>query len=143
MNSDANRGQHVADPPPDPRFAFRGVHGVTLYVAAFDAAVAYYSRVLGPPAYVEGGATRGWRLGDSWLTLLSGGDGTPRNVEASIVRASPAGAAPLQAAFVAAGGSGDALRDDLMYAPVRLCPARDPFGTALLIGSPLDAGPAR
>lgn len=143
MDLTTYRQRFFTDPVPAPRFAYHGVHGITLYFAAFGAAVAYYARVLGPPAYVEGDDTRGWRLGDSWLTLLSGGDGAATNVEVSIVMATPAEADRLQAAFVAAGGTGAAPSDDLMYAPVRLCRVRDPFGTAILIWSPLDPSAAR
>ncbi|MCC7020226.1 MAG: DUF2306 domain-containing protein [Ardenticatenales bacterium] len=135
MDLTTYRQRFFADPAPAPRFAYHGVHGVTLYFADYDAAVAYYTRVLGPPAYVEGDGTRGWPLGDTWLTLLKGGDGAPRNVEVAIVMASAAEAERLQAAFIAAGGTGDAPRDDLMYEPVRLCPARDPFGTDVLVYS--------
>jgi len=135
MDLTTYRQRFFADPAPAPRFAFHGVHGVTLYFADYDAAVAFYARVLGPPAYAEGDDTRGWPLGDSWLTLLKGGDGAPRNVEVAIVMASTAEAERLQAAFIAAGGMGATPRDALMYEPVRLCPARDPFGTDVLIYS--------
>jgi catechol 2,3-dioxygenase-like lactoylglutathione lyase family enzyme len=44
---------------------------VSLYVADFDAATAFYSRVFGPPEHVEDGAeTQGWRMGATWLTVF-------------------------------------------------------------------------
>jgi hypothetical protein len=100
-------------------------------------AVAYYQQVLGPPAYLEGEGTRGWKIGDTWLTLLQGKTGDPQNVEVLIVMQTPAEAERLHAAFVAAGGVGDAPTDQLMYEPVRFCPVRDPFGTHILIICPL------
>lgn len=137
MDVDAYRQQFFADPQPHPRFAFVGLHGLTLFFANFAEAVAYYLQVLGPPAYVEGEATCGWRLGDTWLTLLQGTSGAPQNVEVLIVMQTPAEAERLHAAFVAAGGAGDAPSDRLMYEPVRYCSVKDPFGTNILIICPL------
>lgn len=133
MDVDAYRRQFFARPQPQARFAFVGLHGLTLYFADYAAAVAYYAQVLGPPAYVEGEATRGWQIGDTWLTLLQGGTGAPQNVEMLISMQSPAEAERLHAAFMAAGGSGDPPSDQLMYEPVRFCAVQDPFGTNILI----------
>ena len=58
MDPDAYRRAYFADPPPEPRFAFTGAFGVTLYVQDFAEAVAYYAAALGPPAYVERDGTR-------------------------------------------------------------------------------------
>ena len=107
---------------PRPRMA-------TLQVYALD----YYTGVLGESAYVEGSSTRGWRIGDSWLTLFPGGDGAPRNTEINLVMATPAEAERLHAALIAAGGQGEPPSDQLMYEPIRYCPVTDPFGTDLLI----------
>ena len=137
MDYDTYRKQFFANPLPQPRFAFVGLHGLTLYFANYAAAVAYYQRVLGPPAYVEGENTRGWQIGDTWLTLLKGAAGNPQNVEVMIVMLTPEQAESLQAAFVEAGGAGEAPSDQLMYAPVRYCSVRDPFGTNILITCPL------
>lgn len=127
------REKHFVDPTPQPRFAYAGIHGVTLFFTDYAAAVTYYEQVLGPPAYVEGNDTRGWRLGNTWLTLLKGGTGTPRNVEVPIVMQTPEAAEALQHAFIAAGGTGDAPSNQLMYEPIRYCPVQDPFGTQWLI----------
>lgn len=137
MDYQTYRAAYFVDPEPEPRFAFSGSFGVTLYFAAYAAAVAYYTQVLGPPAYVEGSGTRGWRIGSGWLTLLRGNSGGPQNVEVAFWMRTPAEAEALQRAFIAAGGKGSAPSDQLMYAPIRACPVQDPFGTDLLIVGPL------
>ena len=142
MDYEAYRSAYFTDPAPEPRYRFSGSFGVTLYFEAYDAAVAYYSDVLGPPAYVERDGTRGWPIGAGWLTLLRGKSGNPRNVEVTFQVTDPEEAERLQRAFLDAGGQGPAPSDQLMYRPVRSCPVRDPFGTDLLIVSPLPAGGA-
>ncbi len=137
MDYDSYRAAHFVDPEPEPRFRFAGIHGATLFFTDFQAAVDYYRSVLGEPVYVEGHGTRGWRIGPTWLTLLAGGHGAPENAEVPIVMASPSEAERLQAAFIAAGGTGPHPSDQLMYRPVRSCPVTDPFGTELLIYAPL------
>jgi hypothetical protein len=139
MDYKTYRQRFFIQPPPQPRFAFAGLHGLTLYFADFEAALAYYQGVLGPPAYVEGAGTRGWQLGHTWLTLLKGTAGNPQNLEVMIVMETPAEAERLQAAFIMAGGVGEAPSDQLMYEPVRSCPVKDPFGTQILITCPLPA----
>ena len=133
MDEAAYRAKYFVAPEPAQRFEYAGLHGVTLYFSDFPAAVDYYRRVLGPPGYVEGEGSRGWRLGDTWLTLLQGGDGAPRNMELTIVMRTPQAAEALQAAFIEAGAEGAPPSDQLMYVPVRYCPARDPFGTNILV----------
>ena len=136
MNYQAYRNAYFADPVPEPRYRFDGAMGVTLYFEAFDEAVRYYAQVLGPPAYIEGAGTRGWPIGSGWLTLLKGTSGNPRNVEVTFRVETAPEAERLQRAFVEAGGAGQEPSDQLMYEPVRFCPARDPFGTDLLVISP-------
>ena len=138
MDYDSYRKKFFANPQPEPRFRFDGILGTTLYFEAYEEAVGYYIEVLGEPAYVEGTGTRGWRLGNTWLTLLKGKAGSPQNVELNIIMESPGEAERLQAAFIAAGGEGEEPSDELMYEPVRFCSARDPFGTHILIISPLN-----
>ena len=139
MDYNAYRDKFFTHPLPQPRFAFTGLHGLTLYYADYIEAVAFYQRVLGPPAYVEGSDAHGWQIGPTWLTLLRGTAGNPQNVEVMIVTQSPGEAERLQSAFIEAGGQGDAPSDQLMYEPVRYCPVRDPFGTLILITCPLQA----
>ena len=140
MDYDAYRRAFFADPQPEPRFQFSDAFNVALYFEKYDAVVDYYTRVLGPPAYIEGEGTRGWRVGAGWLTLFHGGSGGPQNIEVIFWMATPTEAERLQGAFIAAGGEGFDPSDELMYEPVRFCAVRDPFGTDILIISPLQAG---
>jgi len=137
MDYEKYRNAYFVDPKPAPRFRLNGSFGVTLYFEEFDSAVDYYQQVLGPPAYVEGKCTRGWPIGPGWLTLLQGKSGNPRNVEVTLQVETPEEAERLHRAFIEAGGKGPAPSDQLMYEPIRFCPVRDPFGTELLIISPL------
>jgi hypothetical protein len=129
---------YFVDPPPVPRYNFNGTFGITLFYEDYQAAIDYYEKVLGPPAYVEGEGTRGWRIGQGWLTLLWGKSGNPQNVEITFVVSTPAEAEALQRAFIEAGSQGETPSDQLMYRPIRYCAVTDPFGVALLIISPLD-----
>jgi catechol 2,3-dioxygenase-like lactoylglutathione lyase family enzyme len=143
MDYESYREKFFTKPPPDPRFEFRGLHGTTLYFSDFEAAIDFYTRVLGSPAYVEGQGTRGWRLGNTWLTLLKGKSGNPKNVELNIITQTPQEADRLQDAFIKAGGVGEPPSDQLMYKPVRFCPVQDPFGTNILIICPIPEGSDR
>ena len=137
MDYDSYREKFFANPSPEPRFEYLGLHGTTLFFSDYEAAVDYYTQVLGEPAYVEGTGTRGWRMGNTWLTLLKGKTGNPQNMELNIVMQTPTEADRLQAAFIEAGGVGEAPSDELMYEPVRFCSVQDPYGTNILIISPL------
>jgi hypothetical protein len=137
MDYDHYREKFFTVPAPEQRFKFRGLHGATLYFSDYEAAVSYYTRVLGEPAYVEGTGTRGWQLGNTWLTLLKGETGNPQNMELNIIMQTPDEADRLQAAFIQAGGAGEPPSDQLMYQPVRYCAVDDPFGTHILICCPL------
>jgi hypothetical protein len=140
MNYQEYRKAYFTDPKPTPKFNFAGSFSVTLYFEDFDSAVSYYQQVLGPPAYAEGEGTRGWQIGSGWLTLLQGKSGNPCNVEVTFRTETAKEAEQLQQAFIDAGGEGAAPSDELMYEPVRFCPVRDPFGTDVLIISPLADG---
>ena len=124
---------YFTEPTPQQRFQFIGSFGITLFFEAFTDAVAFYSKVLGPPAYVEGKWTRGWRIGSGWLTLLKGSNGNPTNVEITLEMTNVAQAEKLQQAFITSGGKGTPPSDQLMYTPIRSCPVTDPFGTEILI----------
>ena len=137
MDYESYREKYFTKPTPEPRFEYLGLHGTTLYFSDYEAAVAYYTQVLGKPAYVEGTGTRGWRLGNTWLTLLKGKSGNPQNVELNIIMQTAEEADRLQAAFIAAGGVGEPPSEELMYEPVRFCSVQDPFGTNILIICPL------
>jgi hypothetical protein len=135
MDYDTYRAKFFVSPSPEPKFEFAGLFGVTLYFKEFEQATQFYQSVLGHPAYVEGRNTKGWRIDDTWLTILRGRTGRPQNVEIAIVMNSPQEAERLQRAFIEAGGSGPAPTDALMYEPIRSCPVTDPFGTEILIYS--------
>ena len=137
MDYETYRKNYFVDPPPESRYRFTGHFGVTLFYEDYESAIVYYEQVLGPPAYVEGKGTRGWRIGDGWLTLLWGTVGNPCNVEVTFVIATPQEAESMQSAFIEAGGKGESPSDQLMYQPIRYCAVVDPFGVDLLIVSPL------
>jgi hypothetical protein len=137
MDFDEYRRAYFVDPAPKPRFRFKNAFGATLYFEDFQRAVAFYEAVLGPPSYVEGEGTRGWPVAGGWLTLLKGRSGNPRNVEVTFELETADEAEQLQSAFIDAGGHGSPPSDQLMYRPVRTCPVVDPFGTEIMIISPL------
>ena len=137
MDYESYQRNYFVDPQPEPRIEYLGLHSVTLFFSDFEAAVEYYIRVLGPPDYVEGAATRGWQLGNTWLTLLEWEKGSPRNFEFNIVMKTSQEAERLQSAFIEEGGSGEQPSDQHMFRPVRFCPVVDPFGTNILILSRL------
>ena len=137
MNYEEYKKAYYADPEPTPRFSFAESLEVTLFFEEFDVAAAYYERVLGPPLYSEGSGTRGWKIGSSWLTLLRGKTGNPKNVEVTFQVDTPEEAERLQQSFIEAGGTGPAPSDELMYVPVRFCPVTDPVGTGILVIAPL------
>jgi hypothetical protein len=137
MDYEAYQNSYFMKPAPEPRFRFTGTFGVTLFYETYREAVAFYTQVLGPPAYVEGKDTRGWPVGSGWLTLLQGRQGNPQNVEITFELATVAEAEALQAAFVAAGAKGVPPSNQLMYRPIRSCPATDPIGVELMIIAPL------
>lgn len=138
MDYESYRKAYYVDPPPLPKFKFSGLQGVALYFTDYKKVVDYYTQVFGPPAYVEGEFTHGWRLGTVWLTLFPSDSGTPHNTEIIIQMASPLEAERLQAAFIAAGGHGTRPSDEIMYEPLRFCAVQDPFGTQFIIVSPLN-----
>ncbi|MBC8503600.1 MAG: hypothetical protein ISR58_06870 [Anaerolineales bacterium] len=139
MDYAAYKQKYYANPEPEPRYSFTGAFSVALYYENYAEVVAYYTQALGPPAYVEGAGTRGWRIGKGWLTLFQGKSGKPENVEIAFVLETPEEAEELQRAFIDAGGTGDPPSDELMYEPIRFCGVTDPFGTKIIIISPLQS----
>lgn len=138
MDYKTYRRLYFVDPPPRPRFPFAGLGGVSLYVHEYGRALAFYEAVLGPPAYVEGEWTRGWPIGNDWLTLFPADEGGPGNMDLTIEMDTAAAVTRLYEAFIAAGATGDPPSDQLMYQPVRYAAVTDPFGTVIVIISPLD-----
>ena len=137
MEYEQYAAKFFVQPVPEPRFDFTGLFGTTLFYKDFEAAVVYFTAVFGPPAYVEGAGTRGWPIGDGWLTLLQAQAGNPQNVEITFTVSTPAEAERLHTAFIQAGGQGEVPSNQLMYAPIRYCSVTSPQGTRLLIISPL------
>ena len=139
MDYQIYKEKYFAHPQPEPRFEILGLDQVALFIHDYQAALDYYSTVLGPPAYIEGTSTHGWQLGDNWLTLFPAKSGNPHNLEFTIKVATPEVAERLQQAFIVAGGTGDSPSDQFMYQAVRYCRVNDPFGTEILIISPLSS----
>ncbi len=140
MDYESYRKAHVVDPQPEPRFAFAGSMSIALFFEDLPAALDYYSKVLGPPCYKEEMRAISWFIGGGGLTLLPGKQGAPTNIELGFVTESVAEAERLHAAFIAAGGKGEAPMDTLMFVPVRFCAVVDPFGTQISVTCPLDKG---
>jgi uncharacterized glyoxalase superfamily protein PhnB len=127
------REKFYVEPQPEPRFRFSGLAGYSVFVKNYDKALAYYKEVFGPPAYVEGESTHGWRIGEAWFTLFPARKTGPRRMEVTIMMDSVEEAERLHAAFLAAGGTGAPPSDELMYEPVRFCSVKDPFGSDITI----------
>jgi len=134
MDYQTCRKKYFKHPAPLPRFSFSGALGATLYYQDYEEALGFYEKVLGPPAYIEGENTHGWQVGSTWLTLLRGKNGNPKNVEVPFFVETPEEVDRLYEAFVAAGAKGEPPANDLMYEPVRMCVLTDPFGVSILVG---------
>lgn len=133
MDYETYRRLYFVQPPPRPRFPFAGINGVSLYIHEYERALAFYEAVLGPPAYVEGEWTRGWRIGNDWLTLFPARAGGPSNMDLTIELATAEDVGRLCDAFIAAGATGEPPSDQLMYEPVRYASVTDPFGTVIVM----------
>jgi hypothetical protein len=131
------RDAYFVKPEPETRFESIGIFGMSLYFWNYTRAVNYYSHVLGPPPYVEGNNTRGWRFGQAWLTLFPSIGADPQNMDLQILMRSAKEAEELQAAFIDAGGKGPPPSDEMMYERLRFCAVQDPFGTDIVIVSKL------
>lgn len=137
MDFETYKEDFYTDPPPKSRYNFTGAFGIALFYENYEEVIAYYSQVLGPPAYKEGTGTRGWRIGKGWLTLFRAKEGHPSNVEITFEVETPIEAEALQRAFIEAGGQGEDPSDQLMYVPIRYCPVTDPFGMDIIVISQL------
>lgn len=133
MDFDNYRKAYYVQPTPKQHFQFVNSFGTTLYFEDYEAAVAFYTNVLGHPTYVEGKSTRGWPIGKGWLTFLRGESGNPKNVEITLELESVKEAETLQRKFISEGAKGQAPSDQLMYRPIRACPVVDPFGLEIMI----------
>ena len=128
------RKNYFVDPAPEPRFSMTRIGGMSLSIEDYEAGVAFYTQVLGPPAYVEGDDTHGWPIGTSWLTLFRAQKGRVDNVELQIEVASTDEVDRMIAALIEAGATaGLAPQDVLCYEPIRMGYVTDPFGTCLSV----------
>lgn len=127
MDFDTYRRAYFVNPPPHQRFRFVGSFGVTMYFEEYHSAIAFYERILGPPSYVEGDGTRGWPIGNGWLTLLKGKKGNPQNIEITFELESVEEAEALQRDFIAAGARGQAPSDQLPTCRQCWLPWMQPF----------------
>jgi hypothetical protein len=84
MDYESYKKAYFADPLPEPKFDFIGLHGIALYFNDYKAAVEYYTAVLGPPAYVEGKSTRGWQNREHLADPVPRGGGVTRKMPRSI-----------------------------------------------------------
>ena len=141
MDYEEYRIAYFVQPSPEQHNQFVDTFAATLYYEDYQEAIAFYERVLGPPTYVEGEFTRGWPVGNGWLTLLRGESGNPQNVEITLELASSEEAEDLQQAFISAGAEGHTPSDQLMYRPIRACPVIDPFGLEIMIIARLEQQP--
>ena len=133
MNYEEYKRKFFVNPQPEPKFDFSGILGTALYYQEYQAALDFYTDVLGPPAYIEGEFTHSWILGETWLTLFPSKDGNPRNIEVPFWVGTPEEVDRLYKAFIAAGAKGDPPIDTLMGEPVRMCVLKDPFGVNLSV----------
>ena len=133
MDYESYRKKYFVDPAPEQRFNFAGLHGATLFYQDYQEALAFYQKVLGPPAYVEGEFTHGWQVGNTWLTIFPSKEGGPKNMELPFVMAAPEAVDKLYQAFIDAGVEGEAPIETLMYQPVRMAVLTDPFGVSISI----------
>ena len=116
----------------------------SIYVRDLAYAVAFYSKVFGPPAYIEEeGTINGWKMGNTWLTIFSSDRGVapkcnPCNMEFAIQVLTPQDVDRLHQALLEAGASGIwAPEDTWMYEPMRFAAVDDPFGVRIDIYCPL------
>lgn len=125
-------------------FGIVGLNYVTLYFDDLEAAVAFYSDVLGPPdEVVEQPVIWGWKMGSTWLTLFPSSIGiepgaNPRNTEFAIQVETKDQVDALYQRFLDAGATNcDAPSDTEMYDPMRFSCVDDPFGVRIDIYCPL------
>jgi hypothetical protein len=138
MDFEEYRRNYYTDPAPEPLFRFEGIRGAAVFYQEYAAALAFFEQVFGPPAYIEGEFTHGWRLGDTWLTIFPAKHGAPANTEVLIYLQSPEEVDRLYAAMTAAGATGEAPVDTLMYIRVHIALVRDPFGGQFTLVAEID-----
>jgi len=128
MDFETYQKKYFTDPLPEPRFRFKGILGTAVYYQDYAAALTFFERVFGAPAYVEGELTHAWQLGNTWLTVFPAKDGSPANVEVMVYLKDAQEVDRLYAEMIAAGASGNPPIDTFMFVPVRIATLQDPFG---------------
>ena len=130
---------HMAD-----KFRIVALRYMSIYVKSVDDAVAFYSQVFGEPEYVDADTgTRGWKIGDTWFTVLSskGGSATesnPVNTEFAIQVGSSDEVDRLYDALIEAGATRCCAPEDTwMYEKMRFSAVDDPFGVRIDVYCPL------
>ena len=128
-----------------PLFQIVGLNYVSFYLETLDEAVAFYTKIFGPPEVEdEVGPLYGWKMGTTWLTFLPSKMGTtkeqnPRNAEFAIQVAEPGEVDRLYDAFRAAGATKCMEPQDTeMYEPMRFCAVDDPFEIRIDVYCPID-----
>jgi len=121
------------DPQPESRYDYRGILGASIHYKDRAAALEFLQRVFGPPAYVEGKDTHGWKLGESWLSVFPSDVGTATNMDIPLYLQSAEEVDKLYRAFIEAGAEGEPPKNNLMYEQVRIAFLRDPFGVAWIL----------
>jgi len=129
-----------------PHFDIIGLNYVTIYVKDLEAAIVFYSQVLGPPDVIEDQhAIHGWKMGTTWLTLFPSKIGThkdsnPRNAEFAIQLGQPEEVDRLYAALIEAGAKECmAPHDGEMYDTMRFGCVDDPFGMRIDVYCPINS----
>jgi hypothetical protein len=121
------------NPHPERRFAFRGIQGASIHYRDHSAALEFLQRVFGPPAYIEGEFTHGWKLGETWLSVFPSEVGNASNMEIPVYMESADDVDKLYQAFIEAGAAGEPPENTLMYESVRIAFVQDPFGVAWML----------
>lgn len=115
----------------------------SFYIRDYGTAIAFYTQVFGPPQSDEP-RIKGWKLGDTWLTLFPSEDlghdpdANPRNAEFAIQVAAPEQVDMLYQALLEVGAT-DCMKpeDTHMYEPMRFCCVDDPVGIRIDVFCPI------
>jgi uncharacterized glyoxalase superfamily protein PhnB len=117
----------------------------SFYVKDYETAIAFYTQVFGPPQS-DKPRIKGWKLGDTWLTLFPSTDmghdpeANPRNAEFAIQVATPEQVDALYHALLEAGAKVCMEpKDTEMYDPMRFCCVDDPVGIRIDVYCPIPA----
>ena len=123
-------------------FSILALNYPSFYVRDYDTAIAFYTRVFGPPELDEP-RLKGWKLGDTWLTIFPSKDlghdpdSNPVNAEFAIQVAAPEQVDALYIAMLEAGAKKCMEPEDTwMYEDMRFCCVDDPVGIRIDVYCP-------